>query len=208
MMMMMVKLWQVQKYWHMSVFPKLSVSDYTICWCSILHFLNIYPYLVWKQTACAYQDEIQQPKFYNLLHWFLYHPLHSESGYYSTPGIPLNHLPNFYGKLSIHPLAIVTFFAPSDICGVGWMYWECIHAVLWWRRGPAQYDCIFVHTDLLAEGMHGLDVAWVQAFFSFVSHGITYPCALMNWFSWVGDRADKDMGMWVVLPDLDTTGSP
>ena len=35
-----------EKYWHMSVFPKLSVSDYTICQCSILLFLNIHPYLV------------------------------------------------------------------------------------------------------------------------------------------------------------------
>ena len=56
--------------------------------------------------------------------------------------------------------------------------------------------------------MRGLDVARVRAFFSFVLWGITYPCALVHWFSQVGDEADEDTGMWVVEPDLDETGSP
>jgi hypothetical protein len=56
--------------------------------------------------------------------------------------------------------------------------------------------------------MGGFDIACVQAFFSFVSWGITYPCALVNWFSQVGNEVDEDMSMWVVGPDLDETGSP
>jgi hypothetical protein len=48
----------------------------------------------------------------------------------------------------------------------------------------------------------------MQVFFSFVSWGITYPCTLVHWFSWVGNEADEDTGMWVVEPDLDETGSP
>ena len=85
---------------------------------------------------------------------------------------------------------------------------ERIRAVPSWRKGPPRYDCIFVHTNPLAEGMRALDVARVQAFFSFVSRGITYPCALVHWFSRVGDEADEDTGMWVVEPDLDETGAP
>ena len=56
--------------------------------------------------------------------------------------------------------------------------------------------------------MRALDVARVRSFFSFVSRGITYPCALVHWFSRVGDEADEDTGMWVVEPDVDETGSP
>ena len=85
---------------------------------------------------------------------------------------------------------------------------ECIRAMPSWRKGPPQYDCIFIHTNPLVEGMHALNVARVRAFFSFVSQGITYPCALVHWFSRVGDEADEDTGMWVVEPDLDETGAP
>ena len=63
----------------------------------------------------------------------------------------------------------------------------------------------FLSTQI--QGMCTLDVAQVWSFFSFVSWGITYPCALVHWFSWVGDEADEDMGMWVVEPDVET-GSP
>ena len=51
-------------------------------------------------------------------------------------------------------------------------------------------------------------MARVRAFFSFISRGITYPCALVHWFSRVGDEADEDMGLWVVKPDFDETGAP
>ena len=56
--------------------------------------------------------------------------------------------------------------------------------------------------------MEALNIAWVQAFFSFASRGITYPCALVHWFSRVGDEVDEDTGMWVVELDLDATGAP
>jgi hypothetical protein len=158
--------------------------------------------------ALAFQDEIQQPNFYSLLRKFLYYQLHSDSDSDTVSDIPPNRLPEFYWKLSIYPSAVATFFAPSDICGVGGMRRERIRAVSSWRRGPPRYDCVFVHTDPLAEGMRALDVARVRAFFSFVSQGITYPCALVHWFSRVGDEADEDTGMWVVEPDMDETGSP
>jgi hypothetical protein len=82
---------------------------------------------------------------------------------------------------------------------------ERIRAIPSWRGGPPRYDCVFVHTDPPAEGMRALSLARVRAFFSFVSQGVTYPCALVHWFSRVGDEADED---WVVEPDMDETGSP
>ncbi|KAF8228269.1 hypothetical protein L208DRAFT_1292550, partial [Tricholoma matsutake] len=67
----------------------------------------------------------------------------------------------FYGKITIYTSAIATFYAPSDISGVGGMRCECIHAVKSWRKGPSSYDTIFVNTDSSLEGMRGLDVAHI-----------------------------------------------
>lgn len=159
-----------------------------------------------KWTVQALQDELQQPNFTYLLRRFLYNQLHPDSE--SALDIPINHLPEFHGKISVYPSAIATFFAPSDICGIGGMRRERIRAVPSWRRGPARYDCIFVNTDPSAEGMRGLDVARVRAFFSFKLRGIDYPCALVHWFSRVGDEPDKNTGMWVVEPDFNFAGSP
>jgi hypothetical protein len=85
---------------------------------------------------------------------------------------------------------------------------EHIRAVPSWRRGPARYDCIFVNTDPSEIGMRGLDVARVRLFFSFMYDGIKYPCALVRWFSRIGDEPDEDSGMWMVQPDSNADGSP
>lgn len=53
--------------------------------------------------------------------------------------------------------------------------------------------------------MQGLDVARVQLFFSFSYDGVEYPCALVHWFSCVGNSPDDNTGMWVVEPDDDET---
>src|SRR6266567_488792 len=46
-------------------------------------------------------------------------------------------------------------------------------------------------------------------FFFFSSHhGIEYPCALVRWFSRVGDSPDDHTGMWVVQPDDDESPLP
>lgn len=37
-------------------------------------------------------------------------------------------------------------------------------------------------------------------------HGITYPCALVNWFKKVVRSPDSETGMWVVQPELDNCG--
>ena len=51
--------------------------------------------------------------------------------------------------------------------------------------------------------MKGTDVTQVRLFLSFCYEGTEYQCALVDWFSRVGDGPDKDTGMWVVERDLD-----
>ena len=45
---------------------------------------------------------------------------------------------------------------------------------------------------------------------SFFSHTDTatrtYPCALIHWFSKIGEEPDVNTGMWQVKPDFDAEG--
>ena len=111
-------------------------------------------------------------------------------------------LPHFDDNITIYPSAVATFYSPSDISGVGGMRRERIRAIKSWRRGPPRYDCIFVETDPDAPGMAGLDIARVRLFFSCNYNGVKYPCALVQWFSRVGQSADPGTGMWVIEPDV------
>jgi hypothetical protein len=67
---------------------------------------------------------------------------------------------------------------------------------------------MFVNTDSDTVGMRGLDVAHVQLFFSFRFCGKFYPCALVHWYSHIGDSPDEDTGMWRVHQDHNEDGSP
>jgi len=62
--------------------------------------------------------------------------------------------------------------------------------------------------DPTAKGMCCLDIGRAQLFFKFKFCGVTYPCALIQWFSWIGDNPDDDTGMWMVKPEVDDSGSP
>lgn len=85
---------------------------------------------------------------------------------------------------------------------------ERIRSVPSWRGGPGRHDCVFLETDPDVKGMRGLDIARVRLFFSFKFRSKFYPCALIQWFSRMGNRPDDDTGMWVVRPDSDADGSP
>ena len=43
----------------------------------------------------------------------------------------------------------------------------------------------------------------VHLLFSFKYGGITYPCALVEWFKKVGDNSNAQTRMWIVEPELD-----
>ena len=151
--------------------------------------------------------EIEQPDFPDLLQHFFYKEQHSDH-VPDDSSISESAFPAFYGKISVYPSAIATFHAPSDISGIGGMRRERIRAVKSWRRGPGRYDTIFVNTNSFIEGMRGLEVARVRLLFSFSHDGIEYPCALVHWFSHVGDSPDDHTGMWVVEPDTLNDGEP
>lgn len=56
--------------------------------------------------------------------------------------------------------------------------------------------------------MRGMEVARALCFFSFEYDGVTYPCAVVHWFSHISEEPDNDTGMWMVAPDLDPSESP
>jgi hypothetical protein len=161
----------------------------------------------------ALADELGQFDFVMLIRQFLHGQLHldSETASLISADDTLDALPNFYDseKISVYNSASATFYAPSDLSGIGGMRREHIRVVQSWRKGPSRYDCVFVVTDEMAEGMRSLDVARVRLFFSFTYAGTSYPCALVHWYSRVGDSPDEDTGLWMVEPDHDTAdGSP
>ncbi|KAF8347327.1 hypothetical protein F5887DRAFT_1060902 [Amanita rubescens] len=78
------------------------------------------------------------------------------------------------------------------------MHREHIRATPCWRKAP-RFDCVLVSVDSDLQGMIGLEVAHIQAFFSFVHEQRKYKCALI-WFS--------HTGMWLVEPDYDEDGDP
>lgn len=139
---------------------------------------------------------------------FLYDQLHPH-----TPLDPQSPLPpTFYRavteprltKISVFTSASATFYAPSDISGIGGMRRERIRASPSWRKGPPRYDCVFVETDSDANGMRGLHAARVRFFFSFRHEEETFPCALVEWFVPVDREPDDLTGMWIVEPEFDS----
>ncbi|KAG1839888.1 hypothetical protein DFJ58DRAFT_718472 [Suillus subalutaceus] len=106
--------------------------------------------------------------------------------------------PRYEGRIWVFSSTVSTFFAPSDLSGMGvthtpihpymgGMKHEHIRVSPNWRNGCAHKDCVFVITDPTAHGMQGMDVA-------------RYPCAVACWFNQVGDAPDNQMGMWMVKP--------
>ena len=109
-------------------------------------------------------------------------------------------LPKFNGKISIFYSAIATFHSPSDVSGITGMHWEHIQATPSWRNKTTRYDCTFVNSNPVLYSMCGLEVACVMTFFSFVHEGKEYLCALIHWFSHIGNTPNEDTGMWEVEP--------
>ncbi|KAI6100048.1 hypothetical protein EDD16DRAFT_1497207, partial [Pisolithus croceorrhizus] len=62
----------------------------------------------------------------------------------------------YEGRISIHNSASLTFYAPSDLSGIGGMHQEYICTTPAWRQEGPWYDCVFVMTGLELEGMHGM----------------------------------------------------
>ena len=76
-----------------------------------------------------------------------------------------------------------------------------------WHHGNDCFDCMFLNSDPLQLGMHGLDVAQARLFFLFTFERVKYSCTYIHWFSKIGDAADKCTGMWAIEWDIFDDGS-
>jgi hypothetical protein len=150
--------------------------------------------------------KLNVPDFPKLIQRFLYDQLHP-NGPLTSSDVPLSACPYFDGKVTVFLSAVATYYAPSDHSGIGGMRRERIRATHSWQKGAPRYDCMLLNTNPDLPGMRGLDVVRVLQFFSFKFRGITYPCALVRWFSRVGDEPDEDTGMWMVRPMSDADGA-
>ncbi|KAF8835886.1 hypothetical protein BDN67DRAFT_883844, partial [Paxillus ammoniavirescens] len=65
----------------------------------------------------------------------------------------------------------------------------------------------FVTTNPELEGMLGLDIVRILAFFSFTQHGKYYPCAVVCWFIRL-EQPDPNTAMSIVHPGLDADNQP
>ncbi|KAJ8091523.1 hypothetical protein PM082_024443 [Marasmius tenuissimus] len=143
---------------------------------------------------------LAHPKLPELIRRFLYDQIHPNPDV-SVFDIPLEQCPLFNGKVDIFHSAVARFYAPSDICGAGGMYQECIRSNPAFTGDQNRRDTVLVVLDDDKPGMRGMVVARVQLFFSFEFRDVYYPCALVNWFMHAGDEPDEETGLWVVVPE-------
>ncbi|KAF8871136.1 hypothetical protein CPB84DRAFT_1754164 [Gymnopilus junonius] len=162
------------------------------------------PIDIYQFARCVHQGRLPE-----LTCRYLYDILNPKA---SVPGsrAPLDILPTVDGPLRLFNSVRAVYYAPSDLSGIGGMHEERIRAVRKWYNGPPRYDCVFVgNTDAADQpGFRGLNVARVRVFFSFQHKRVIYPCALVHWFSHVGNAPDPVTGMWKVKPDYDRRGNP
>ena len=126
------------------------------------------------------------PNLHKLISHFLYEQDNPDN---DTPldDIPFDQFPVVKEKVHVFPSAISMYYAPSNKSGIWGMFREHICAVDSWCNGPGRHDTVFLSGDPDEEGFRGLLVARVHLFMSVVHNKVTYPCALVSWFSTVGD---------------------
>ena len=144
-------------------------------------------------------EDIKVPHFQTLIHEFFQHQV----------GLPPAKQLDLSSKINIYTSAIAIFHAPSDIYGIHGMAREQVHVTPRWGKFQVpHYNMTFVVTNPDIPGMGGLDIARVKFSFSFEHCNRTYPCALVHWFSKIGEEPDVNTGMWQVEPDFDAEGEP
>jgi len=193
----------------MTLLVKLNSHALQVCFISF--YFICYLYLLLSsvsnipQEILSLSQHLSLPRLPEYILWFLYRQSHSELDI-PLDDIPIKDCPIYHGQVFVYPSAVSTFYAPSDLFGIGGMLRECICSVDSWRDGAEQCDCVFVVHDESLLGFCGLHVARVRLFFKIKHYGVTYPCALVIWFSAIDDKPCKDTRMWMVKPDVDSSG--
>ncbi|KAF8236728.1 hypothetical protein L208DRAFT_1523843, partial [Tricholoma matsutake] len=80
---------------------------------------------------------IHQPQLPELIQRFLYDQLNPNAEI-DGAHVALDACPKFLGPVYMHLSACATFYALSDLCGVGGMHCERICSVKSWYRGPTR----------------------------------------------------------------------
>lgn len=176
---------------------------------SLVQWLIIFSGLKWNMTTAC--QKLELPEFPQLLRRFLYDQLYRDSNANvssSSYDVSIDACPVFEGKISIFGCALATFQAPSDPSGPRGMRRKFIRATAAWQNSQSRYDCIFINSQTDLPGMGGLGVARVFLFFSFVHEGVNYPCALIQWFSTIGDEIDDETGLWMMEPEVYEDSQP
>ncbi|KIJ12089.1 hypothetical protein PAXINDRAFT_83530, partial [Paxillus involutus ATCC 200175] len=81
----------------------------------------------YMRTLSQMDEDIQCPDLPDLVAHFLYDQ-HNPEAEVSGADVDISKCPHFLGKGYSYSLALATFYAPSDPCGIGGMYHQCIHA--------------------------------------------------------------------------------
>jgi hypothetical protein len=170
----------------------------------------------YKTTSFAeLGNQIGQANLSDLVRKFLHfqeNPQDDTDPIYLNP----NACPEAWGvrRIRVFHSARAVFCAPSNPCGIGGMYHEVIRSTPMWSKcdiKAPRRDCVYVSNgaadlDAPPDGFRTLLVARVYLFFTFSLHATTYPCALIRWYSTLGDDPDPDTGMWIVQPENDANG--
>ncbi|KAK6981199.1 hypothetical protein R3P38DRAFT_3333863 [Favolaschia claudopus] len=156
----------------------------------------------YPRNPVALSQYLNLPQLIPLIQRFLYgqdNPDHDPD--IPLASISLDDCPEPPTSIKVFPCAVAKFFAPSDQSGIGGMLRERIRAVRSWRGGPPRYDCVFVEGNADLPGFRGLLAARVLLFLSFKYRGCIYPCALVTWFSSIGDKPCPDRIMDIIHVD-------
>ena len=153
----------------------------------------------------ALAAQINLPLNIDLIRRFLFDQLYPNSPV-SGDDVNLAICPVFDSNIHVFHSALAMFYAPSDPSGIGGMHRQRIRATPSWQQSYGRYDCMFLEKDPALVGFRGLHAAQICLFFSFKHDCKTYPCALVQWFSPIGDEPCEDTGMWIVEPDWDCNG--
>ncbi|KAF8220245.1 hypothetical protein L208DRAFT_1165072, partial [Tricholoma matsutake] len=115
--------------------------------------------------------------------------------------IPDPHEIKISSLISVFHSATATFYAPSDPSGIHGMRQEQMQCTPVWCGGAPHHDCVYVVVDNEQDGFCGMSVVCLCLLFSFQYGGVSYPCALVEWFRKVGDEPDGQTGMWIIEPE-------
>ncbi|KAG6888151.1 hypothetical protein C0992_009495 [Termitomyces sp. T32_za158] len=146
-------------------------------------------------------QHIGQPHFSDALQRFLFLQSHPEA----HPDDIVFDLAEFHFRshISVFHSATAHFYSPSDVCGAGGMHRERIRAHPNWRGMHSRHDTVLVETGAGQHSIHGMTIARVLLFFSFIWEDTHYACALVHWLIPVGHEPDHETGLWVVKPEFD-----